>query len=169
MANSRWTDLSTTKRCKGVYFSLPEFFDNRLIHWNFHVADTTTPANSYDMIIERDMMTKLGITLDFNLLVMTFVIPKKDGSVRFISNFRDELNKLIRHQPYPIPHIQDLLLKLEGFQYATSLDLNMGYYHIRFPNVSVLLSHRLVNMNTNNSRWAFRIALTFFKRKFLNL
>jgi hypothetical protein len=22
------------------------------------------------------------------------------------------------------------MLKLEGFQYATSLDLNMGYYHI---------------------------------------
>ena len=25
----------------------------------------------------------------------------------------------------------EMLLKLEGFQYATSLDLNMGYYHIR--------------------------------------
>ena len=24
-----------------------------------------------------------------------------------------------------------MLLKLEGFQYAVSLDLNMGYYHIR--------------------------------------
>ena len=24
-----------------------------------------------------------------------------------------------------------MLLKLEGFKYATSLDLNMGYYHIR--------------------------------------
>ena len=24
-----------------------------------------------------------------------------------------------------------MLLKLEGFEYATSLDLNMGYYHIR--------------------------------------
>jgi putative transposase len=29
-----------------------------------------------------------------------------------------------------LPKIQDLLLKLEGFQYATTLDLNMGYYHI---------------------------------------
>ena len=59
----------------------------------------------------------------------TFVIPKKDGSVRFISDFR-ELNKRIRRRPYPIPKIQDMLLKLEGFQFATSLDLNMGYYHI---------------------------------------
>ena len=59
----------------------------------------------------------------------TFIIPKKDGTVRFISDFR-ELNKRIKQKPFPIPKIQDLLLKLEGFQYATSLDLNMGYYHI---------------------------------------
>ena len=59
----------------------------------------------------------------------TFIIPKKDGSVRFISDFR-ELNKRIRRQPFPIPKIQDMLLNLEGFQFATSLDLNMGYYHI---------------------------------------
>ena len=59
----------------------------------------------------------------------TFIIPKKDGTVRFISDFR-ELNKSIKRKPYPIPKIQDLMLKLEGFQYATSLDLNMGYYHI---------------------------------------
>ena len=59
----------------------------------------------------------------------TFIIPKKDGSVRFISDFR-ELNKRIYRKPYPIPKIQDLMLKLEGFQYGTSLDLNMGYYHI---------------------------------------
>jgi hypothetical protein len=49
--------------------------------------------------------------------------------VRFISDFR-ELNKRIKRQPYPIPKIQNLLLKLEGFKYGTSLDLNMGYYHI---------------------------------------
>ena len=59
----------------------------------------------------------------------TFIIPKKDGTVRFISDFR-ELNRRIKRKPYPIPKIQDLLLKLEGFTYGTSLDLNMGYYHI---------------------------------------
>jgi len=59
----------------------------------------------------------------------TFIIPKKDGSVCFILDFR-ELNKRIKRRPYPIPKIQNLLLQLEGFQYASSLDLNMGYYHI---------------------------------------
>ena len=59
-----------------------------------------------------------------------FVIPKKDETIRFISDFR-ELNKRIKRKPYPIPKIKDLLLKLEGFKWATSLDLNMGYYHIQ--------------------------------------
>ena len=65
----------------------------------------------------------------------TFIIPKKDGTVRFISDFR-ELNKRIKRKPFPIPKIQDLMLKLEGFQYATALDLNMGYYHVQLDPAS---------------------------------
>ena len=34
-------------------------------------------------------------------------------------------------RPYPIPKIADVLQKLEGICYATSLDLNMGYYSVR--------------------------------------
>ena len=60
----------------------------------------------------------------------TFVIPKKNGIVHFISDFR-KLNKRIKRKPFPIPKIQDLLLILEGFKYSTKLDLNMGYYHIK--------------------------------------
>ena len=41
-----------------------------------------------------------------------------------------ELNKRIKRKPFPIPKIQDLMLILEGFRYGTSLDLNMGCYHI---------------------------------------
>ena len=46
--------------------------------------------------------------------VPTFVIAKKNGNVCFISDFRELL-----------------LLKLGGFKYDSSLDLNMGYYHIK--------------------------------------
>ena len=59
----------------------------------------------------------------------TFLIPKKYSTVRFISDF-GELNKNILRQPYPIPKIQDHLLRLKGFRYGTTLDLNVGYYHI---------------------------------------
>ncbi len=46
------------------------------------------------------------------------------------SDFR-ELNKCIVRKPYPIPKISTTLEELEGFTYATTLDLNMGYYTIR--------------------------------------
>ena len=59
----------------------------------------------------------------------TFLIPKKHSTVRFISDFI-EINKPILRQQYPITKIQDLLLRLEGLRYGTTLDLNMGYYHI---------------------------------------
>jgi hypothetical protein len=50
--------------------------------------------------------------------------------VRTISDFR-ELNKQIVRKPYPIPKISTTLQEVEGFSYATSLDLNIGYYTIR--------------------------------------
>ena len=60
----------------------------------------------------------------------SFTILKKDGvTLRSIADFR-ELNKRIKRKPFPLPKIQELLLKLENFQFGTSLDLNMGYYHI---------------------------------------
>ena len=42
------------------------------------------------------------------------------------SNWID-LSTGINNSPYPIPKIQDLLLKLEGFKWATTLDLNMAF------------------------------------------
>ena len=60
----------------------------------------------------------------------TFIIPKKNGQVRFISDFR-EVNKRLVRKPFPIPKISEVLQELEGFQFATALDLNMGYYTIR--------------------------------------
>lgn len=59
----------------------------------------------------------------------TFIQPKKTGDVRILTDFR-QLNKWIIRAPYPLPKIQDMLQKLEGFSYATALDLSMGYYHI---------------------------------------
>ena len=60
----------------------------------------------------------------------TFIIPKKDITVWTITDFR-ELNKWNFRRPYPIPKISTTLQELEGFTYATALDLNMGYCTIR--------------------------------------
>ena len=57
------------------------------------------------------------------------------GTVRFISSFRG-LNKTIKGKPFQALNINHLLLELEGFRYATSLDLTMGYYHITLCPIS---------------------------------
>ena len=54
----------------------------------------------------------------------TFLISKKDNTVRFISEFREPTKRILR-QPYTIPNIQDLLLILKGFHYGITLDLNI--------------------------------------------
>src|SRR5210317_491788 len=58
-----------------------------------------------------------------------FTISKPDGTLRSLADFR-ELDKRIKRKPFHIPKMQDMLHKLQGFQWVTSLDLNMGYYHI---------------------------------------
>ena len=87
--------------------------------------------------MEVECLCEIGILKKVNRsewAAPSFIIPKKDGTVRFINDFR-ELNKRIRRKPFPIPNIQDMLLNLEGFQCAISLDLNMGHYHIELsPN-----------------------------------
>ena len=129
-----------------------DLFDGTLGQWNeapydIKVRKDATPYHARAYPIPRaheatlkhevERLCQIGVLKKVNRsewAAPTFIIPKKDGTVRFISDFR-ELNKRIKRIPYPIPKIQDLLMKLEGFQYATSLDLNMGYYHIELsPN-----------------------------------
>ena len=122
-------------------------FDGTLGHWKdepynielkpdvkpYHARPYPIPkAHEATLKLEVERLCKLNVLKKINRSEWgspTFIIPKKDNTVRFISDFR-ELNKRIRRKPFPLPKIQDLLLKLEGFQFATSLDLNMGYYHI---------------------------------------
>ena len=82
---------------------------------------------------ECERLVKLGVLeecQESEWAAPTFIIPKKNHTVRFISDFR-KLNAALKRKPYPIPKIQDMLQKLEGFKYATALDLNMGYYTIK--------------------------------------
>ena len=88
--------------------------------------------NKATLMLELDRLCKIGVLRKVNnseYQSPSTIIPKKDQTVRFITDFR-KLNTLIKRKPYPLPNIRDTLLELEGFQWGTSLDLNMGYYHI---------------------------------------
>ena len=74
-------------------------------------------------VLERVQESKWGTPV--------FIIPKKEGTVWFITDYR-KVNRQIVCKPFPIPRIADTLQQLEGFTFATALDLNMGYYTIPF-------------------------------------
>jgi len=60
----------------------------------------------------------------------SFIVPKKDGTVRFITNCR-EVNRRIARKPWPMPHIADLLQDVGRHSYVSALDLRMGYHHFK--------------------------------------
>ena len=135
-------------------FDYEEFFDGTLGDWNrppvsIEMREGAKPYHgrpySIAQIHKAVLMKEINRLEDIGVLVLkrqsssqwalpTFIIPKKDMTVRTITitiiDFR-ELNKRIVRRPYPIPKISTTLQELEGFTYATALDLNMGYYTIR--------------------------------------
>jgi len=136
----------------------------------YHSRSLPVPKIHEAMLkVELDHLCKVGILKWVNWsewAAPTFLIPKKDATIWFISDFC-ELNKRIKWKPYPIPKIQDLLLKLEGFQYATTRDLNMGYYHIKLTPFSKHLCTivTLANTSINVYPWVCVKVLISFKNE----
>ena len=145
-----YNHLSKTEQAK-LYKLLKSYeplFDGTLGTWNCRPVSLELKANavpehsrpypvprSQETVFkeECDRLCKIGVLHKCNeseWAAPTFIVPKKNGTVRFLSDFR-RLNKWLKRKPYPLPNIQDMLYRMEGFRYATSLDLNMGYYHIR--------------------------------------
>ncbi len=125
-----------------------ELFDGTLGDWklppvSFELKEGAKPYHGRQYPIPKIHKATLMKEIDRLILIgilkwqplskwalLSFIIPKKDHTVRMISDFR-ELNKRIVRKPYPIPKISTTLHELEGFTYATTLDLNMGCYTIR--------------------------------------
>jgi len=58
-----------------------------------------------------------------------FVVPKKDGSFRFVVDYKP-LNKVTVRDNYPIPRIDDILKYLGTAEWSSTFDLSKGFFQI---------------------------------------
>ena len=143
--------LTSTERYRLLHIlrKFKDMFDGTLGTWNttpvdLGLKDDAKPVCSRHYPVPRvheEMLIKefkrilsLGVPEDANdpeWVAPSFVQPKaKTNPVRFFSDFQN-LNRQLKRKSQPMPKIREILRNLEGFKYAMSLELNMGYYHIR--------------------------------------
>ncbi len=108
-------------------------------------------------VLERQTASKWASPL--------FVIPKKNRTVCFLSNFQ-EVNKRLVRKLFPIPKISMVLQELEGLIFATALtnaiiSIDWTQMHPKF----VLSSFLGEIIPTNNFQWVLQVPQTFFKIK----
>jgi hypothetical protein len=102
-----------------------DLFDGTLGDWNTEPVSFELSAKGTQRSTNKRTVLKAEGASEW--ASPSFIIPKKDMTVRFISDFR-EVNKRIKRKPFPIPKISTVLQEMEGYTFATALDLNMGYY-----------------------------------------
>ena len=97
-----------------------------------HRSRPFTVPRAHESLFKRelDKLVRLGVLEPCGRaewIAGTFIVPKRDGSARFVSDFRG-LNKFLKRKVYPMPRIMDILARRKGYAFLSKLDISMQYY-----------------------------------------
>jgi hypothetical protein len=95
-----------------------------------------------------DMMVKLEIMKpNFNSPwgSPTLAVLKRDDDIWIVADFR-MVNLRLCRKPYPVPNISELFQRIDGYDFASTLDLRLAFHHI-------LLSEYASNVFTTVLPW----------------
>ncbi len=96
------------------------------------------PHNEYDEISKQiEELKKMNLVKD-SVSPWAFPVilqPKKDGTQRLCVDYR-KLNSLTIDDKMPLPHIHEVIDRLQGAKYFTTLDIAWGYWHVEMDSRS---------------------------------
>ena len=123
----------------------PKLFDGKLKTFNgppihLELIDNPTPVRSRAYPIpcsqlkvfkqELDRLVRIGVlerARRSEWIAGTFITAKKDGPVRWITDFRG-LNRSLKRRVYPLRRISDIITHHPYYKYFTKLDISMQYF-----------------------------------------
>ena len=164
--------LTPTQRTElaHLFRKFPQLFDGELRtypHHQYHLdlQDGTKPVHSRPYRVpftqrdafkrELDHLVKIGVLERSGASQWasgTFIIPKKDGRVCWISDFC-ALNKCIKRKTYLLLRISEILSKRTGYAYFSKLDISMAYYTFELDDES----KDLCTINTPYGLYRYRV------------
>ncbi|KAI5616012.1 hypothetical protein C0J50_10699 [Silurus asotus] len=117
-----------------------------LVHHKIHLTNTTPSRQRPYRVPERlvaPLKAEVRTMLEMGVIEPSsskwsspvVIVPKKDNTLRICIDFR-QLNSQSQFDAYPMPRIDDLLEKIGGAKYVTTLDLCRGYWQVPLEKTS---------------------------------
>jgi len=97
-----------------------------------HYGYRVSPTVAAELQENVEQMRKLGVIEESQSpwASPVLLVPKKDGTRRFCTDFR-QLNAVTKGDVFPLPRIDNIMDKLGGCKYFTSIDLKHAFWQIK--------------------------------------